>query len=164
MNVGLRETVIISTIAGGALAIVCGLVFASVVARAVFNIAIPDSFEMTRHIMAIALFWGLALTLKDKELITLDLLYNVVSVRSQLWLRLLTATTTVVVLSIMTFQFSLHVYDMAMTQQVTIELGIIVWPVYFIADLGLLLATIKAINAVFALYYLLNERVEVLAS
>ena len=55
-----RVVLWVERIAGASLAAVALLVFVSVALRDVFSLDLPDSFDFSRYLQGIAIFWGLA--------------------------------------------------------------------------------------------------------
>src|SRR5215211_782287 len=66
----------VERVAGFFLAVITGLTFVSVLLRNVFGFAIPDSFDVSRLMLAVAIFWGIASTGYRGEHIQVDILWQ----------------------------------------------------------------------------------------
>ncbi len=65
------------------LAAITALTFTSVILRYAFNWSIPDSFDVGRNLLGIAIFWGIALAAYRGEHITVDLLWGALGPRAR---------------------------------------------------------------------------------
>ena len=66
----------IETVAGLFLAFVTALTFTSVILRYVFSAPIPDSFDISRLLIGVVVFWGIAVAGYRNEHIQMDVLWS----------------------------------------------------------------------------------------
>lgn len=156
-----HQPTVATLISGGALAATGGLIVVSVISRQTLGLAIPDGFEFAQHLMSVALFWGLAVILRDDHFITLDLVYGAAPVRYKALMRRLMSIATAVAIALITVQFSLQVLDARQTGQVTTELEFPIWPIYLLADIGLGLATLYATTRAWTVTFKADHSIEV---
>ena len=72
-----RFIALIELTAAGFLAVVTALTFVSVILRYFFSWAIPDSYDLTRLLLGILIFWGMAVASYRGDHISVDLLWGV---------------------------------------------------------------------------------------
>ena len=70
------SSTLIEVTAAGFLAVVTLLTFVSVILRYFFAWAIPDSYDFTRLLLGILIFWGMAVASYRGDHITVDLLWS----------------------------------------------------------------------------------------
>jgi len=123
-------------------ALVTALTFVSVIMRYLFSAPIPDTFDFTRLMVCIAIFWGIACACWRGEHIQVDLLWASLPRRGQFVVdvfAMLVLFAAMTVLAWMVFKRVGSIIDSGMT---TGDFLLPVWPFFAVASLGLGLAVI----------------------
>ncbi|MDN2583222.1 TRAP transporter small permease [Aquibium sp. ELW1220] len=120
------------------LAIITALTFVAVLLRYVFNLPFPGSFDVSRLLLGVAIFWGIAAAAWRNEHIKVDLFWQVLPARAQ---------KAVDLFSDILFSGFIFTFAWMLFRQVekvrgsgltTFEMGIPVWPFTAVAWLGIL--------------------------
>ena len=128
--------------AAGFLAVVTLLTFVSVILRYFFAWAIPDSYDFTRLLLGILIFWGMAVASYRGDHITVDLLWTASPPAVQRAMDVFAGLVTLVAMTAFTWMFALKVLDTRADHVGTFDLRQPVWIYYFVAWLGLAAAVI----------------------
>lgn len=131
--------------AGAFLAIIMALTFASVVLRYLFNIAIPDAYDLGRLLLGILIFWGIAVTGFRGEHITVDALWNVLPARGRRRLDLFATLFSLAAMVAFAAAMGRKALDVAHTHEATYDTGTPIWPFYALAWLGTVAAVLLLI-------------------
>lgn len=123
-----------------ALLVVVAVVFTAVSLRYLFNYALPDSYDLSRLILGILIFWGIAAATLRGTMITADFLYESLSPRLRRVLNVLASSVTACILALLAWRFLAGTFDIARTGNVTQDLRLPVWIFYSLAAPALLLA------------------------
>lgn len=128
--------------AGGFLAVVMVLTFASVVLRYLFDVAIPDAYDLGRLFLGVLIFWGIAVTGFRGEHITVDVIWNVLTPRGRRRLDLF--ATGVSLFGMLAFAAAMgrKALDVFHTHEATYDTGTPIWPFYALAWLGTVAAVL----------------------
>ena len=133
----------IERVAGFFLAAISGLTFTSVLLRSVFGFAIPDSFDVSRLMLAVTIFWGIASTGYRNQHIQVDILWQAFGPKGR---QVIDVVATAIALAFMTlFAWMLlaaKLPDTFRSGEATFDLRLPVWPFHLVAALGILFATI----------------------
>jgi TRAP-type C4-dicarboxylate transport system permease small subunit len=144
---------LIEVTAAGFLAVVTLLTFVSVILRYFFSWAIPDSYDVTRLLLGILIFWGMAVASYRGDHITVDLLWSAVPPPVQRILDVFSALVTLIGMAAFTWMFAGKVLDIRAAGTGTFDLRQPVWPYYFVAWIGLasavLLLVLRTVRLVF---------------
>jgi TRAP-type C4-dicarboxylate transport system permease small subunit len=136
---------LIELTAAGFLAVVTALTFVSVLLRYFFAWAIPDSYDLTRLLLGILIFWGIAVASYRGDHITVDLLWSAMPRRVQRAMDTFATLLTLIALSAFTWMFGLKVIGTRADNVATFDLREPVWIYYFIAWIGLASAIVLLI-------------------
>lgn len=133
----------IEQMAGVFLGAISLFTFMSVLLRNLFAFAIPDSFDVSRLLLAVTIFWGIAATSYRNEHIQVDILWQVAAPRRR---RLIDLAATAISLAF-TALFAwmvlfVKVPDTIRSGEATFDLRLPVWPFHLVAALGLLFAAV----------------------
>jgi TRAP-type transport system small permease protein len=128
---------LIETTAAGFLAVVTVLTFVSVLLRYFFSWAIPDSYDLTRLLLGILIFWGMAVASFRGDHITVDLLWGAMPPRLQRIMDTFASIVTLVALTTFTWMFATKVINIRADNVETFDLREPVWIYYLIAWVGL---------------------------
>ena len=128
--------------AGIFLAAIVALTFVSIMLRAFLSMAIPDWFDLSRLMLGVAIFWGIATTSYRDEHIQVDFLWEWVGPR---WKRLIDLFATIVLLVFMAAFSWMLIYKVDSgfrSGEATFDVRIPIWPFHTLAALGIFLATV----------------------
>lgn len=128
--------------AGGLLALVTALTFVSVVLRYVFSRSIPDSYDLSRNLLGILIFWGIAVTSYRGDHITVDLLWGAVPPRTRRWMGLFATAFTLAAMGAFCWATALKVIDTRNAGETTYDVNLPIWPFYSLAWIGTAAAVI----------------------
>ena len=136
---------LIEVTAAGFLAVVTLLTFVSVILRYFFSWAIPDAYDVTRLLLGILIFWGMAVASYRGDHITVDLLWSAMPPIVQRALDVFSAIVTLIGLIAFTWMFAGKVIDIRAANIGTYDLREPLWPYYFVAWIGLAAAVVLLI-------------------
>ena len=137
-----RIVTFIERTAGVFLASVALLIFASVVARDLVGVDVPDSFDFSRYLQGIALFWGIAVATYRNAHIQVDLAWELSAKRMRLWIDLFATLVTFVFLAAMAWMLVDRLPSVIRAHQLTSDLKLPMWPFYALAMLGAVAAAL----------------------
>ena len=144
---------LIEVTAAGFLAVVTLLVFVSVFLRYFFAWSIPDSYDFTRLLLGILIFWGMAVASYRGDHISVDLLWSAVPPRAKRMMDVFSALLTFVAMSVFTWMFTIKVFSTRADNVGTFDLRQPVWVYYLIAWVGLasavLLLAMRTVRLIF---------------
>jgi len=136
---------LIEVTAAGFLAVVTLLTFVSVFLRYFFAWSIPDSYDFTRLLLGILIFWGMAVASYRGDHITVDLLWSASPRFAQRAMDVFAALVTLIAMATFTWMFAEKVLDTRADNVGTFDLRQPVWIYYFIAWIGLASAVLLLI-------------------
>lgn len=135
------------------LAVVTLLVFVSVILRYFFSWSIPDSYDFTRLLLGILIFWGMAVASYRGDHISVDLLWGASPAWAKRAMDVFAALLTLVAMATFTWMFAEKVLNTRLDHVGTFDLRQPVWIYYFIAWIGLassiLLLMLRTVRLVF---------------
>jgi len=139
--------------AAGFLAAVTILTFVSVSARYLFSYGILDSYDFSRLLLGVLIFWGIAVASYRGNHITVDLLWSSVGPRLQRVLDVFSALVSLGAMAVFTWMMATKVLDTWRENILTFDLRAPVWIFYFLAWIGLaaaiLLLIVRTIRLIF---------------
>jgi TRAP-type C4-dicarboxylate transport system permease small subunit len=145
---------LIEVTAAGFLAVVTLLTFVSVILRYFFSLAIPDSYDFSRLLLGILIFWGMAVASYRGDHITVDLLWGAASPQAKRAMDVFSALVTLVAMVTFTWMFAEKVLDTRADHVGTFDLREPVWIYYLVAWVGLasavLLLVLRTVRLVIA--------------
>ncbi|HEX6019822.1 MAG TPA: TRAP transporter small permease [Burkholderiaceae bacterium] len=124
------------------LAAVGALTFVSVILRYLFSWAIPDTYDISRLLLAILIFWGMAGTGYRGEHITVDLLWGAFGPRARRALDVFSNLVTLLAMAVFATMMWHKVFDTRADHLLTFDLHQPVWIYYLVAWLGLAAAVV----------------------
>jgi TRAP-type transport system small permease protein len=128
---------LIELTAAGFLAVVTLLTFVSVILRYFFSWSIPDSYDFTRLLLGILIFWGMAVASYRGDHITVDLLWSAAPPAAQRAMDVFAALVMLVAMATFTWMFAEKVLDTRADHVGTFDLRQPVWIYFFVAWIGL---------------------------
>ena len=133
---------LIEMTAAGFLAVVTLLTFVSVILRYFFSWSIPDSYDFTRLLLGILIFWGMAVASYRGDHITVDLLWSAAPAFAKRAMDVFSALVTLGAMGAFTWMFAEKVLNTRADHVGTFDLRQPVWIYYFIAWIGLAAAVL----------------------
>lgn len=127
----------IERIAALFLAVITALTFVAVILRYIFSYAIPDSYDVARLLLGVAIFWGIAAANYRDEHIGMDLVWSLVGPRGKRFLDIAAGLVTLIVFIIFTWMFTFKVGDTIRSGETTFDVHLPLWSFYALAWLGL---------------------------
>jgi TRAP-type C4-dicarboxylate transport system permease small subunit len=128
-------------------------IFATVVLRNFFSIAVPDSYDIGQLLLGILIFWGIAATSYRGTHITVDVVWANVSPRLQRWIDIFATLVLLFVVAMQTYSLVDKVASTYQSNLETFELRLPTWPFYTIAWAGdvsaVLLIAIRTYRLIF---------------
>ena len=128
------------------------LIFAAVALRYFFGFVVPDSYDLSRMLLGILIFWGIALAVADNSMIRVDALHAIAGPRGQRLIGAFAAIVTAVVLSTVAWRAGTAVIDAMGNKVSTSDLRIRLWPFYAVASTALLFAVLIALRQVLSAF------------
>jgi TRAP-type C4-dicarboxylate transport system permease small subunit len=135
----------VERMAGASLAAVALLVFGSVMLRDLASVDLPDSFDFSRYLQGIAIFWGLAVTTYRNAHIVVDLVWEL---SGSVWRRaidLFACTVSVSFMALFAWMLVTRFPAVLQAHQLTSDLRLPIWPFYAVATAGIVAASVVGI-------------------
>jgi len=145
----------IKLIAGVSMIFVTLFVFVSVLGRYFFNAPIPETNDLGRLVLGIAMMFGIAIGFLDGKHITMDTFWLSLGKKGKAVLDVFAAVTTLVAVGVMSWMMFERTMDTYRAGEATFDLRWPIWMFYSGAVLGAVCATFFA--AVF-LYKVIKKR------
>ena len=124
------------------LAIVTALTFVSVILRYLFVWQIPDTYDISRLLLATFIFWGMAGTGYRGEHITVDLLWSVFGATGRRMIDLFASVLTLLAMAVFAWMMGVKVIGTRADHVLTFDLRQPVWIYYALAWFGLIAAVV----------------------
>lgn len=139
----LRRVVILTDGAAAVfLLVITLLTFVAVVMRYVLSMPFPGSFDVSRLLLGVAIFWGIAVGAYRREHISVDIVWQMMPVRVQRWMDLFGDLVFAAFTGLFSYMLYQQVGSVMRSHQTTFELSIPVWPFYGVAWLGIVLCVV----------------------
>jgi TRAP-type C4-dicarboxylate transport system permease small subunit len=119
------------------LAVITLLTFAAVVMRYLLQMPFPGSFDVSRLLLGVAIFWGIAAAAYRKDHIQVDLFWQVLPPFGRRMLDVFSDIVFAIFIGAMAWMLFWQVDRVRLSRQTTFELAIPIWPFYGIAWLGI---------------------------
>lgn len=127
------------------LAVITLLTFAAVVMRYLLQMPFPGSFDVSRLLLGVAIFWGIAAAAYRKDHIQVDLFWQVLPPAGRRILDVFSDIVFAIFIGVMAWMLFWQVDRVRLSRQTTFELAIPIWPFYGIAWLGIALCVLVLI-------------------
>jgi TRAP-type C4-dicarboxylate transport system permease small subunit len=139
-------------LAGLFLGLIAALTCVSIVLRGTLGIVIPDGFDVSRLLLAVAVFWGIAVASYRGEHIEADLLWQALPPRGRRVVDLIASVVSLTAMAIFAWMLAIKVLATWQSGERTFDLGMPIWPFHLLAALGIgfavLLLVIRLIRLV----------------
>jgi TRAP-type transport system small permease protein len=129
-------------LAGLFLGLIAALTFVSIVLRGMLGIVIPDGFDVSRLLLAVAVFWGIAVASYRGEHIEADLLWQALPPRGRRLVDLFACVVTLAAMAIFAWMLGTKVLATWRSGERTFDLGMPIWPFHLLAALGIAFAVL----------------------
>lgn len=133
--------------------LVVALTFTSVMLRYFFAASIPDSYDLSRMLLGILIFWGIAATSYRGTHITVDLVWSAMGPRGRRVIDVFATCVLLLVVTVQTYTLFGKVSDTYASHVLTYDLHLPTWPFFAIAWAGdvsaVLLIAIRAWRLIF---------------
>ncbi len=127
---------IIDVTAAVLLGLVTVLTFVSVICRYRLNWPIPDSFDISRFLLGISIFWGIASATLRSEHIQVDILYESLKKKGRRILDIIATVFSSIFIFGVVWMLSGQILKVREGGETTTDLLIPIWPFYAIAWTG----------------------------
>jgi TRAP-type C4-dicarboxylate transport system permease small subunit len=121
------------------LLVITVLTFTAVLMRYVLAMPFPGSFDVSRLLLGVSIFWGIAVGAYRREHISVDIFWQMMPARAQRLVDLFGDLVFAVFIGIFSYMLYQQVARVMASQQTTFELSIPIWPFYGVAWLGIVL-------------------------
>jgi TRAP-type C4-dicarboxylate transport system permease small subunit len=128
--------------AGIFLAAIVTLTFTSIMLRALFSVAIPDWFDLSRLLLGVAIFWGIATTSYRDEHIQVDFFWEWVGPRGKWLIDLFSTMILFIFMAAFSWMLVYKVDSGFRSGESTFDVRMPIWPFHMVASLGIFLATL----------------------
>jgi TRAP-type C4-dicarboxylate transport system permease small subunit len=129
-------------VAGLFLGAIAAITFASVILRGAFGLAIPDGFDISRLMLAVAMFWGIASTSFRNEHIRVDVLWQAFGPRGRRTVDLVATSISLAAMAVFAWMLGVKVLGTWRSREATFDLRIEIWPFHLLAALGIAFAVL----------------------
>lgn len=136
------------------LIIITVLTFTAVVMRYVLSLPFPGSFDVSRLLLGVAIFWGIAVGAYRREHISVDILYQVMPPHIQRGMNLIGDIIFAGFMGLFAWMLLRQVERVYASGQTTFELSIPIWPFQAVAWLGIVLCFIVLIARILRALFL----------
>jgi TRAP-type C4-dicarboxylate transport system permease small subunit len=133
------------------IALVTALTFVSVIMRYLFSAPIPDTFDFTRLMVCIAIFWGIACACWRGEHIQVDLLWAALPRRGQFAIDVVAMSVLLICMAVLAWVVLRRVGEIVPSGMTTGDLLLPTWPFFAVASLGLGLAVVVIVAYLYRL-------------
>lgn len=132
-----KVSAVVDAAAAVFLAIITALTFTAVLLRYVFNLPFPGSFDVSRLLLGVAIFWGIAAAAWRNEHIQVDLLWQLLPRSVQKIVDLFADIVFAAFIGALAYMLYWQVDRVRDSGLTTFELSIPVWPFNAVAWLGI---------------------------
>lgn len=119
------------------LAVITALTFLAVLLRYVFNVPFPGSFDVSRLLLGVAIFWGIAAAAWRKEHIQVDLFWQVMPRGVQRAIDVFSDLVFTMFIGVFAWMLFWQVDKVRVSGQTTFELALPIWVFHGLAWLGI---------------------------
>jgi TRAP-type C4-dicarboxylate transport system permease small subunit len=123
-------------LAGAFLGLAVAIAFATVVLRYIFSWSLPDGYDISRNLLGILIFWGIAVTGYRGEHITVDLLWGALGAGPRRAMDVFATLVATACMGFFAWATILKVTGTAKSSVETYDLHLQVWPFYAVACVG----------------------------
>ncbi|MCA0042741.1 TRAP transporter small permease [Celeribacter litoreus] len=132
----------VETAAAFLMGLVTLLAFGSAVMRYAFSAPIPDSHDIGRLALGVAIFWGVATVNYTGSHIAVDLLYEMAGKVFRKVMDMISTTLVLISFGVLTMMMSKNAQDVYATGEHSYDLRFEIWPAYWLMVIGAGLATL----------------------
>lgn len=140
-----RVAALVERVGAVAFAVVTLLTFVSALLRYFLDYPIPDAFDVTRMLLGVMVFWGLASVAYRDSHIRVDLFWELAGPRLKRVMDLLASGLTAAALVLLCWHLYRKVGQIVASNEVTFDLRIQVWPFYVAIWIGSLAVAVMSV-------------------
>ncbi len=131
-----RVVLWVERVAGASLAAVALLVFLSVSLRNFFSLDLPDSFDFSRYLQGIAIFWGLAVATYRNGHISVDVVWELAGSGARRAIDLFASLVNLAFMGVFAGMLVERLPVVERAHQLTSDLKLPIWPFYVVLTAG----------------------------
>jgi TRAP-type C4-dicarboxylate transport system permease small subunit len=124
------------------LALIAALTFVTVMMRGTIGMVVPDAYDVSRLLLAVAIFWGIATASYRGEHIGVDIVWQALPPRGRRALDLVATAITFAAVAVFAWMLGQKVLGTWASGEATFDLRLPVWPFHLLAALGIFFAVI----------------------
>lgn len=143
-----KVTFAVDALAAIFLAVITLLTFTAVVMRYLLGLPFPGSFDVSRLLLGVAIFWGIAAAAWRGEHIQVDLVWQLATPRVRRAMDLFADIVFCIFIALMALMLFWQVDRVRLSRQTTFELALPIWPFHGIAWLGIALCVIVLLGRI----------------
>lgn len=128
--------------AGIFLAAITLLIFSSITLRGTVGFTIPEWYDLSRLLLGICIFWGIAATSYRNDHIKVDILWEWLGSEGRRWLDVFATLVLLGFLAVFSYMLYHKVGSGYRSGEQTFDLRIRIWPFHLIAAGGIFFATL----------------------
>ena len=128
--------------AGIFLGAIAFVTFISVSLRGTFGFAIPDGFDVSRLMLATAMFWGIASTSFRNDHIQVDILWQLLPPAGRRRLDMVATAITLVFMAVFAVMLAQKIMSTWRSGEAPFDIRLPIWPFHLLAGLGIAFATL----------------------
>lgn len=132
-----RVVLWVERVAGASLAAVALLVFLSVALRDFFSVDLPDSFDFSRYLQGIAIFWGLAVATYRNAHIAVDVVWELSGSAARRAIDLFASLVNLLFMGVFAYMLVERLPVVQRAHQLTSDLKLPIWPFYVVLTAGI---------------------------
>lgn len=137
--------------AGIFLAAITILIFSSITLRGTFGFTIPEWYDLSRLMLGVCIFWGIAATSYRNDHIKVDILWEWLGPRGRRWLDVVATLVLLGFLAVFSYMLYHKVGSGYRSGEQTFDLRIRIWPFHLVAACGIFFATLLVLIRLFRL-------------
>jgi len=128
--------------AGIFLAAITVLIFSSITLRGTLGFTIPEWYDLSRLMLGVCIFWGIAATSYRNDHIKVDIFWEWLGPRGRRWLDVFATLVLLGSLAVFSWMLMQKVGSGYRSGEQTFDLRIRIWPFHFVAACGIFFATL----------------------
>ncbi len=137
--------------AGIFLAAISILIFSSITLRGTLGFTIPEWYDLSRLMLGVCIFWGIAATSYRNDHIKVDILWEWLSPNGRRWLDVFATLVMLGFLAVFSWMLYHKVGSGIRSGEQTFDLRIRIWPFHMVAVCGIFFATLLVMIRLFRL-------------
>ncbi len=137
--------------AGIFLAAITVLIFTSITLRGTLGFTIPEWYDLSRLMLGVCIFWGIAATSYRNDHIKVDILWEWLGPSGRRWLDVVASLILLGFLAVFSWMLIQKIGSGYRSGEQTFDLRIRIWPFHLVAACGIFFATLLMVIRVYRL-------------